>query len=361
MLRAVIRLLALLALYDIRKPAGASKPMKTLLFASVFMLTGCAHELDRGGSPSGPSDSGSPADTPADPGQPEDLVGQDDQPGNDTPVLPDQPGGDLVEDRPPEDLPPDLQDDVPAELVQPDLPVERELPPVERPPELAGLITVFEVPPPFNQNGSTAAITEPADALELGCRVLSPEDVHLQGYSAGVITIEGGNRRITLSPAEQRSGIVYSSDLPVDEDPFDPGQRLTAVAAGGPHMGPFELTVPAPAPLAVREPSLMMASHDRGEPLRVIWTGQPGDRVMINIIPMGGFPPTVLEGDTGFCYIEDRGEQTVPAEVMAGLPRQASAFLLSVTRIEMARLDLGNDFVILSASTSVGGVVNLND
>jgi hypothetical protein len=144
----------------------------------------------------------------------------------------------------------------------------------------------------------------------------------LQCMSAGELALKGG-MSLLQSPmsifyddtAQSYVAIARPQD---DARRYQSGTDLTVSAAGGPDIGPFEQTAPAPETIEILSPTVSaegsIQNINKGEPLTVRWAGggeYPDVVVAVFARYCGAGPKTFVA-----CHAANDGELTIPADVL---------------------------------------------
>jgi len=151
---------------------------------------------------------------------------------------------------------------------------------------------------------------------------------------------------------------------------FDAGQTIAFEFPGGADIGPFAATVEIPPDLEVTVPDLAdpATTLDLTGPLNLEWVAfDPSDTVMVTLTA-NDMPAFDLDAETigsevcttlVICEFPDTGAGTIPAEVTARLPANASFMGLSVARtrggdvnVPLKRVD-GDGVVMITGSAGV--------
>jgi hypothetical protein len=239
-----------------------------------------------------------------------------------------------------------------------------------RPARLRATVVLTRTPQ-ADTGTASAAITEPIEiAAEPGCRVAdvdpnAPPPAAPRGYDGGELTVSGvngGDLRFRLS-GDAAAGFTYAADRNVDDNLFGDGAMLRVTGAGGAHLGPFAVALPAPAAMRISEPREFGVSHDKDDPLPVRWAPAESESLLLLMIPTRPLSTEPERGNWAYCSIPDNGQFDVPPDVLNAVARGGTPLgrgvLLVLTRTRVAQAALGADDVVFTASASHGAAITL--
>lgn len=200
----------------------------------------------------------------------------------------------------------------------------------------------------------TELMTEP------GCTVINVDPnaaaPATPSFDAGAITVvgpNGGPYTMNLTPG----GGYPAPGVP--DDLFNDGTMIQAQAAGGAHMGAFQLAVPAPAQVRISSPpEFSLAPYPANQDLAVRWTPSTSESLVLTAFPVAsGFDPTPRAGRWVFCGVEDNGQTVVPGALLSQVGGSGSSALVVLTRTRIASATVGQHEAYLTASTTTGSLL----
>lgn len=184
------------------------------------------------------------------------------------------------------------------------------------------------------------------------CDVLPAEELTppKNGLDAGVISLEGLLKPVTLTPTQAPEGIIYSSNLPESTKNILLGNSpVTAKAAGGAHMPAWSLTVEQPKPITILSPKTgVLDNLSSSQALTIQWNPANGtsSTVHLYVVDAGG---KAKPGNTVRCTFEgDPGQAVIPKEAMSVLPKGGGLFpdnflVFAVSRITTSEVALSDN------------------
>jgi hypothetical protein len=150
--------------------------------------------------------------------------------------------------------------------------------------------------------------------------ITSPVGLTVQSLDAGnVIPLQAaGNSTVNLNKVSQSGQIYYGpSGSSVANTFYQGGVAYTFQGTGGTQIGPFNVTVTAPAALRLSQPTATTTSINSASSLNLVWNGNNGQGEVD--ATMSGFNIQTSKSYNIICRFVDGGNGTISANLISQL------------------------------------------